>query len=627
MKDFFLRYKIEILIFLIIFIVKGVFNFLLPGLTMTTGADEIGTIAGAAFTAGYPWSGVISVVPYYGLGYSFLMAPLFALGLSPSAVHIGMLFYNTACIAICGIICYRILIKIFRFDNTRIAVLLSVTTVFFAPNLLETNLVMNESMLILLNWIVLYFLLIMHKRIEDGKKNTLYSLILAFVLCYGFLVHTRIIFIWGAAAVFIILHLIINRKLLINLPVFAASFAVFFVLFKLVISNMQSVLWGGSGGAIPNSVESLSLNLSQLLGILNGRALIVAFKTFIGQLYSVFCFTGGFAYILFAALIAGIVCLIIPRFRARAFAFIRGNKSLVLAVSFIVIQLVAIFIFVSLYSIDKTSVEFGYVNTKYFLYARYWAACAAPATMLAIVLICRLRNGRKLIGFAGVLTLIFIALFLYKIAPLLYGVKNNTSSIFYQYSGLAVMQNGDAFSSISFLTITLIAGVATVLIFIFLIKRKYAAALVVMLVFSFCNYVYPTMEFDVGSSQKMSTQYSEVVTLFDHNGITPDKYPDIYFNIYDITAMPVMNVQFNLYRFRIMPFTDISIDVDNIPIIVTAHRNSLGAGTFEALVLDPDDKTYLAVLVNKNEHELIQRLENAGYSFVEIDAAYTKGLP
>ena len=619
MRIFFSRYKIELFVFLIVFIIKGSFNFLFPGLTMTSGVDEFGTIAGAAFAAGYNWAGVVSLIPYYGFGYSFLMAPLFMLGLAPSAVHIGMLFYNTVCLAFCGVICYRILTKIFNFENIKLCVLLSVTTVFLAPNLLETNLVMNESMLFLLNWIVLYLLLVMHKRIEDGKKNTLLSLLLAFVLCYGFLVHTRVIYIWGAAAVFIVLHLLISKRLLVNLPVFLSSFAVFFLLFRLIVSKVQAALWSGSGAVIDNTVESLGVGLNQLLEVFSGRAVIIALKTLIGQLYSVFVFTGGFAFILFAALLAGIICLIVPKFRARVLSFVRGNKALVLAIAFTAVQMAAIIILLCLNSIEKTSLEFGYVNTKYFLYARYWAACAAPGTMLAIVLICKTRKEKLLTGLAGIFTAVFAAAFLFKIAPFIYGVDNSVSSIYYQYAGPALMQAGDEFTALSFLFITLIAGIATILILFSLIRKKYVIALVVMLCFSCYAYAYPTLTIYAENSQRMDDRFSEVVELFDNADIMPEKHPDIYFNTYDITSMSTMNVQFNLYRFNVIPFVDINDDIESKPIIVTSIRNSLGYGTHKIVLLNANEDSYSSVLINKNEQELLRSLENAGYALGDVE--------
>ncbi len=75
-KNFFYRYRYQILIFVSIFIIKSIFNSFLSTLVQISGADEFGTIAGASYFAGLNWSDVVSHVSYYGFGYSMFMAPV-----------------------------------------------------------------------------------------------------------------------------------------------------------------------------------------------------------------------------------------------------------------------------------------------------------------------------------------------------------------------------------------------------------------------------------------------------------------------------------------------------------------------------------------------------------------------
>ena len=571
--------KYELLVFVIIFAFAGSFNFLFPGLTMTSGTDEFGTISGAAFAAGYDWSALVSRIPYYGFGYSVLMTPLFLSGLSPSAIYIGMLFYNTVCLALSGVICYRILTKVFESTNTSLNVLIALAAGLFAPNLFESNFVMNESMLVLLNWIVLYLLLIMYKRTENGEKNIIHSIILSFVLCYGLLVHTRMFFVWGAVAVFIVLYLIIKKKLIVNLPAFAASLAAFYLISRALISSVQAALWGGSDEAARNTVESLGWNFSLLTKVLTYDGMTTALKNFTGQLYSVFTFTGGFAYILFAAFIIGVVCFIIPKTRKRVWAFAQENKALTLAIAYTAVQMAAILLMISAGSIIHTSGEMGFINTKWFLYTRYWAVCAAPAAMLAIVLFSRLGKSRLVLGLAGIMTIGVIALFFLKVAPYLYGVANIWSSIYYQYHGLALMQGGDKFTVQSLMIITLIAGAATVLIWICISRQRYTTAVIVFLVFSLYTYIYPTLGIYTDNSKYMYAQATGVAAQLESAGITPEQQPYIYAYGPEVT---LANIQFNLYMFKVIPVED-SENTERYPLFISV----------------PEDGSEISVYINK----------------------------
>jgi len=570
--------RYELLIFLVILACKGCFNFLFPGLTMTGGTDEFVTISGAAMTSGYDWSALVSRTLFYGFGYTTLMAPLFSLGLSSSAIYVGMLFYNAVCLALCGVICYRILTKIFGLKNTLINVLIALTAGLFAPNLMETNFILNEGMLILLNWLALYLLLIMLKRAERGEKNTIHSILLSFVMCYGLLVHTRIMFIWGAIAVYVVLYSLINKKSLLNLLAFIPSFIIFFICARLLISYVQSILWRGADGVLNNSVESLGQNFVWLAGAFSYSGMAAAFRNLAGQLYSVFVFTGGFAFILFAVFIVAIICFIIPKTRKRFLGFVRENKTLTLAFAYMAALLIAVILFVSAGSIPHTNWDFGFINTKWFLYTRYWAVCAAPAAMLVIVLFDRLRKTRLIIVLAGILAIAVNAAFFYKVAPLFFGVENTRSSVFYQYHGLAFMQIGDELTIPVFQTITLVAGIITALIYLCLLKRKYAVALTVFLVFSMYTFIYPTVGIYSDNSQRMNAQFSGVAEVFKNEKITPERYPVIY--AYGL-EVPLMNAQFNFYRFKIVP-VDTAENRDEYPVFLYV----------------PDDGSEIQVFIN-----------------------------
>lgn len=179
---------------------------------MTTGQDEFGTVASASYFAGYDWSAMVSEIKYYGFGYSMLMAPIYWITDNPQIIFQVMIGFNSICLGISGVICYNILKDIFEINDDKFNVIASLASVFFTCVMLNSNTVFNECALMMIEWLMVYLLLLMQRRKDSGKSTLVLTIIFSLVSVYAFTVHTRIIYVLGASFIFIVFYFILKRK-------------------------------------------------------------------------------------------------------------------------------------------------------------------------------------------------------------------------------------------------------------------------------------------------------------------------------------------------------------------------------------------------------------------------------
>ena len=102
-----LRYRLELIVFLAVFSLHFIAAIVTEPLIQYIGGDEVGTIASAAYFAGYDWSETMSMHKYYGFGYSLLMAPLFMIFDNVTIIYGGMLVCNGILSAASSVIAVR----------------------------------------------------------------------------------------------------------------------------------------------------------------------------------------------------------------------------------------------------------------------------------------------------------------------------------------------------------------------------------------------------------------------------------------------------------------------------------------------------------------------------------------
>ena len=126
--------------------------------------------------------------------------------------------------------------------------------------MLNSNAVFNECALMMIEWLMVYLLLLMQRRKDSGKSTLVLTIIFSLVSVYAFTVHTRIIYVLGASFIFIVFYFILKRKFLVNVPAFVGIMGVGYILVQKLIKYVQLKIW------LTNDPEKLKNSVSNLGG-------------------------------------------------------------------------------------------------------------------------------------------------------------------------------------------------------------------------------------------------------------------------------------------------------------------------------------------------------------------------
>lgn len=508
-KKFVQRYQWQILLFVVLFTAKSYMNTYLYGLVQNTGNDEIGTIAGATLLTEFDWTNVISRISYYGFGYSIWMTPALLLINDAVLLHQILLMYNTVCICICAIICFNIQCHYLAVKDKKLAFFIALASVTFENNLLNTNAIVNEPALILILWITLNLLLHLKEKKDRGESNVVGTLCLAFVLIYGLLIHTRVIYIWGVTAVFIVLYVIYKRKCVINIPAFLAVFVCGYIAAVRVISYVQNILWKPEEGEVlNNSIQSLNGNLASYLEVFTYKGFKATVYTALGEIWGMTCLTGGLFAFAFVLMVIALI-----RF---------GNKEYIEGVGenfhFIVLTVTALYVAilgsVSLGAADAIKdVAAAGEPSKWYMYVRYTALVIGPIIMFTLVwLTNKVKSTKTYFRYQYAVVFVYIVIefvFLLKIAPKFTGVSNRGSGEFLNYMALMGMEYRENFMPVHFIRILIISCVALGIILFCIKRNKKIFIPIIVLGLNIFSFTYVTLKGNSYVSQELYALFSE----------------------------------------------------------------------------------------------------------------------
>ena len=253
--------------------------------------DDFGTLAYPAYLAGYDWSSYISGWHlYYGFGYYWIFAPLFALIQSPNMLLLAIVLINAFLLSLCAVLIYRMLTGYLDFAPGLSAVLVTIICAMFQGEAKTSALIWyhtdNEVPLFFICWIMVWLLLRAHRLAGDprasGQRRFLNAAAAALVLCWGLSVHERVqALLLAVVLTELILFLLKRRWLFMPLPFFAflaAGFAGQRLLRKAVIG----VLWAGNPPVHNMSVLS---NIS-LSGLFSGAGIKAMLLVLFGNLHA-----------------------------------------------------------------------------------------------------------------------------------------------------------------------------------------------------------------------------------------------------------------------------------------------------------------------------------------------------
>lgn len=166
--------------------------------------DEFVYWSYAARLAGYDWSDVTALAPYYSYGYSLILIPIFvfckdAVTAYRIAVSINFLFLFLAMVALAGTM------KRMMPDKKMPIVLFSALTVLLPCNLFYTQMTLTEVFLV-----ALYIAAgsVLYRYLENNRLSTL--LLLMLILIYLYTVHMRTVGVLLAAMIVVTIHIFLR---------------------------------------------------------------------------------------------------------------------------------------------------------------------------------------------------------------------------------------------------------------------------------------------------------------------------------------------------------------------------------------------------------------------------------
>lgn len=545
MKQFFRKiFCVEIVAFIFVFLLQFVPVLFTEPLIQSVGGDEVGTISGAAFFAGYDWSETVSLHKYYGFGYSVFMAPLFEIFKGPKYIYQAMIAVNGITYASSAAIAANCMK---RFCNSSLYVCLSAIACVFIP--LKFTCVINEHMLILLIWIVCWVLLQLNNiKCDNLSKKNFYTVLLAILLAYSLTIHTRAILIWGAVIVAILYEYIHKRKFIVNVVLFLLALFLGYIIANSLIEYVQNTLYTiGDSEVLANSSDMLTEQL-----IKNPKYSTINIYSVLAMIASAFSmlFTGGFvtAGVLILGLIIGLV-------KAISVVGYKKNQTysyMVIYVFAIAGLLASLLGQVILWMPDMQLVEkgseIGYIlGGRVKFYLRYYICYAGPVLMCLFCVLANLEY-KKLKNFfvaTGGVLLVGTAFMTLCVAPYFIDIPVESSPTYYILKFSADLFHYTVISRRGVAASFLIAF-ALFIFFWFAYKKKrliYSVAILMLWLVFQCGYI--CLKVDMPNSEKI---YAENGKLSQAVELVSDEIDNILY--IPVKQDKEYRLQFYLYEYK-----------------------------------------------------------------------------
>lgn len=460
--------KLMFILFLGMILAQGwmVFNRKLPFI-----ADEVYSLSGASFFAGYDWSSYMSLHKFYNFGYTMLLAPIYKVFSDPVAIYRAMLFVNVIVRAVIVLIAYYIAYNKFHCNKVT-SIAISIVCACNSLVLFFGGFLYNELPLAMLTWLILWLLLEIPEKM--GKKRILLSALLGAVSAYGYIVHSRCIILYITLGLLIMLFLFVYKKWVVQPVSFGAVFGICIYFEKQLLQYVQTNLYlKGIGVVMPNSVEHMVTGtqrfeaLKSLEGI---KKLILQFFSLAG---SMTIETGGLVTVVSVACLY-FICKNFKKMR-------KGEVDKKLFILFVLS-------FVSLWGMVLCIALVGAHNgqPRFLVYSRYFSPFIGLFLLLGLYLL----KAHKELKFkwiaiwSGVLNIIVILVYVFCTFPILDKNSMRSNSTLYLFIPFARYEKQLIFSRNVFMIALSLLVIFTVILLFLYRRKQFIAFCMVTTIFS-----------------------------------------------------------------------------------------------------------------------------------------------
>ena len=448
------------------------------------GGDSTFTIASGMYVAGYDWSSFVSYFSYYGFGYSVLLSPLMKLIHNPFILYKLMLVCNCILYSLSILLIYKIMTD-FLHLNCKNAFVFSISCIIWFPSFAQKDFVINEAPLLF--WVVLNIYMTLKVSKLNGGKKRFFSGVLALLLAYGYILHSRSMIFMIAFLLTVVLYYIYEKKILVSLEVFIPLFALFVYIASSLSKSIQNTLWAASSSGQLANTMSTAVGKARFLSYFKDFEKIIEFiKIFLSNLLTYVYVTGGlFAFVLSGAFFA--IYIVIRRRREH-----NDEDSCVFLISCMgLLSFMAMIFTISLSYVGI--LEEGMYSYKYLFYVRYGAPFGVLIWIVFFWYICseyKNKKGFLATGIAILLTeYVWLNTFVSKRLNMLsYNFKKTMMFNIYKFA--SDWQNKEFLDTQTFMLVSKILLVLGMAFLILLVLKKYKTVCALFICISFGIYIY-----------------------------------------------------------------------------------------------------------------------------------------
>ena len=288
---------VSVVLFLLLCVIEGS---LIIFRTQPFISDELYTMTGGMFFAGFDVSSYMCHHKLYNFGYTMLLAPLFRMIEDPIVLYRCLLGCNVMLHGVTLVIIYNLIRKQFHYDTVKSIFMSLVSGCSFL--VLQFGMyVYNETPLVFLVWVV--FALLITVIDKTGWKKCLLSVAIAFFTGYAYIIHSRCIVFFAVVALIVVLYLLVYRKWLVNPIAFGIPFVGVIIGARKLVDYVQVNLYlKGLNEDLGNSVEAVAGATSRYKVFMSLEGIGKLIAQFFSLATSLNLVTGGF--ILIATILA-----------------------------------------------------------------------------------------------------------------------------------------------------------------------------------------------------------------------------------------------------------------------------------------------------------------------------------
>ncbi|MCM1181113.1 MAG: hypothetical protein NC347_12705 [Clostridium sp.] len=266
--------------------------------------DETGTVANAAFLAGYNWNDWVNSTG--GYFYKYGQAPFYFLFFkffsNPYMIYKGLMLINGLFVACIPVISYKILRKHLGIEEQGKCMLLSFCIAVVPAPVLYSLFARADVMLISCAWFVLYTLL-ESMDAEQTKEKVWWSSLTGFLSIYIYMCHSRgIVFVIAMFMVTAVIRFWVKNKG-ICFSAYLLNVFLWLAVDKKLTSFFKNSIWGS--GNKKNTFENV--NYDKYATLLTPEGIETVIKNITGWFFN--SFLGTFGLVTLGVFFAVVICV------------------------------------------------------------------------------------------------------------------------------------------------------------------------------------------------------------------------------------------------------------------------------------------------------------------------------